>query len=127
LSRKCSTGDAVTDIAETRVHLAFQIGYWMPYEAARAMAATFCWRIRYALTPLFGTEFPAMTYDPRLHLQGPIVVGGVGGTLHNFRRDDHAAMDFAVRWGDAHGWKFCAKQSVNRFLRWSNLTTLLFK
>ncbi|KAJ5231205.1 hypothetical protein N7489_011913 [Penicillium chrysogenum] len=35
-------------------------GYWMPYEAAKAMAATFCWRIRYALTPLFGTEFPAM-------------------------------------------------------------------
>ncbi|KAJ5505257.1 hypothetical protein N7453_004214 [Penicillium expansum] len=40
-------------------------GYWMPYEAARAMAATFCWRIRYALTPLFGTEFPAMCIPPR--------------------------------------------------------------
>ncbi|KAG0160846.1 hypothetical protein PDIDSM_8377 [Penicillium digitatum] len=39
-------------------------GYWMPYEAARAMAATFCWRIRYALTPLFGTEFPAMCIPP---------------------------------------------------------------
>lgn len=36
----------------------------MPYEAARAMAATFCWRIRYALTPLFGTEFPAMCIPP---------------------------------------------------------------
>ncbi|KAJ5206430.1 hypothetical protein N7491_002953 [Penicillium cf. griseofulvum] len=39
-------------------------GYWMPYEAARAMAATFCWRIRYALTPLFGTDFPAMCIPP---------------------------------------------------------------
>ncbi|CAI7632491.1 unnamed protein product [Penicillium palitans] len=39
-------------------------GYWMPYEAAKAMAATFCWRIRYALTPLFGTEFPAMCIPP---------------------------------------------------------------
>ncbi|CAG8292249.1 unnamed protein product [Penicillium nalgiovense] len=43
---------------------AFHIGYWMPYEAAKAMAATFCWRIRYALTPLFGTEFPAMCIPP---------------------------------------------------------------
>ncbi|KAJ5503821.1 hypothetical protein N7463_006695 [Penicillium fimorum] len=39
-------------------------GYWMPYEAARAMATTFCWRIRYALTPLFGTDFPAMCIPP---------------------------------------------------------------
>ncbi|KAI2730135.1 hypothetical protein CBS147332_1987 [Penicillium roqueforti] len=39
-------------------------GYWMPYEAAKAMAATFCWRIRYALTPLFGTDFPAMCIPP---------------------------------------------------------------
>ncbi|OQE43186.1 hypothetical protein PENCOP_c003G06615 [Penicillium coprophilum] len=39
-------------------------GYWMPYEAARAMSATFCWRIRYALTPLFGTDFPAMCVPP---------------------------------------------------------------
>ncbi|PLB34943.1 putative APSES transcription factor Xbp1 [Aspergillus candidus] len=33
-------------------------GYWMPYTAARAIAATFCWKIRYALTPLFGVDFP---------------------------------------------------------------------
>ncbi|KAJ5374488.1 hypothetical protein N7517_006494 [Penicillium concentricum] len=44
--------------------LAFHTGYWMPYEAARALAATFCWRIRYALTPLFGTDFPAMCIPP---------------------------------------------------------------
>ncbi|KAJ5125185.1 hypothetical protein N7448_004511 [Penicillium atrosanguineum] len=35
-------------------------GYWWPYEAAKAMAAQFCWKIRYALTPLFGTDFPSM-------------------------------------------------------------------
>lgn len=36
----------------------------MPYEAAKAMAATFCWRLRYVLTPLFGTDFPAMCISP---------------------------------------------------------------
>lgn len=36
----------------------------MPYEAAKAMAATFCWRLRYVLTPLFGTDFPAMCIPP---------------------------------------------------------------
>ncbi|KAJ5639027.1 uncharacterized protein N7484_006889 [Penicillium longicatenatum] len=35
-------------------------GYWMPYEAAKAVAATFCWEIRHALTPLFGTDFPSI-------------------------------------------------------------------
>ncbi|KAJ5138267.1 uncharacterized protein N7515_003115 [Penicillium bovifimosum] len=39
-------------------------GYWMPYECAKALAATFCWRIRYALTPLFGNDFPAMCIPP---------------------------------------------------------------
>jgi hypothetical protein len=29
----------------------------MPYEAAKAIAATFCWKIRYALTPVFGIDF----------------------------------------------------------------------
>ena len=33
-------------------------GYWMPFEAAKAIAATFCWDIRYALTPIFGLDFP---------------------------------------------------------------------
>ncbi|KAL1977311.1 hypothetical protein VTN31DRAFT_170 [Thermomyces dupontii] len=37
----------------------------MPYEAAKALAATFCWRIRYALTPLFGTDFPDMCLSPQ--------------------------------------------------------------
>jgi hypothetical protein len=32
-------------------------GYWIPYEAAKAIAATFCYDIRYALTPVFGIEF----------------------------------------------------------------------
>jgi hypothetical protein len=36
----------------------------MPYDCAKALAATFCWRIRYALTPLFGNDFPAMCIHP---------------------------------------------------------------
>ncbi|KAJ9236315.1 hypothetical protein DTO166G5_4077 [Paecilomyces variotii] len=39
-------------------------GYWMPFEAAKAVAATFCWRIRYALTPLFGRDFPSLCIPP---------------------------------------------------------------
>ena len=34
------------------------LGYWIPYEAARAIAAKFCWEIRYVLTPVFGADFP---------------------------------------------------------------------
>ena len=30
----------------------------MPFEAAKAIAATFCYEIRYVLTPIFGPDFP---------------------------------------------------------------------
>lgn len=36
----------------------------MPYEAAKAVAATFCWYIRYALTPVFGIDFIDMCIPP---------------------------------------------------------------
>ncbi|RMZ89163.1 hypothetical protein DV736_g3605, partial [Chaetothyriales sp. CBS 134916] len=39
-------------------------GYWIPYDAARAVAATFCWDIRYVLTPVFGIEFLDMCIPP---------------------------------------------------------------
>ncbi|KAH7383296.1 hypothetical protein BKA66DRAFT_417681 [Pyrenochaeta sp. MPI-SDFR-AT-0127] len=35
-------------------------GYWIPYHAARAIAATFCYDIRWALTPVFGNDFPSL-------------------------------------------------------------------
>lgn len=36
----------------------------MPFEAAKAVAATFCWEIRYALTPVFGLDFPDSCTEP---------------------------------------------------------------
>ena len=36
----------------------------MPYEAAKAIAATFCWEIRYVLTPVFGLDFPLNCTHP---------------------------------------------------------------
>ena len=36
----------------------------MPFEAAKAMAATFCYNIRYALTPLFGVDFLSLCIKP---------------------------------------------------------------
>ncbi|KAI4109554.1 MAG: hypothetical protein LQ339_001667 [Xanthoria mediterranea] len=39
-------------------------GYWMPFEAAKAVAATFCYSIRYVLTPIFGQDFPAQCIPP---------------------------------------------------------------
>jgi hypothetical protein len=53
-------------------------GYWIPFDAAKAVAATFCYSIRYALTPVFGPDFietciepgsecfSRMTIDPRV-------------------------------------------------------------
>ncbi|KAI8935127.1 hypothetical protein NX059_007721 [Plenodomus lindquistii] len=40
-------------------------GYWFPYEAAKAIAATFCYDIRWALTPVFGDDFPDLCLRPQ--------------------------------------------------------------
>lgn len=46
----------------------------MPFEAAKAVAATFCWRIRYALTPLFGHDFPSMCLPPQGAQFGKMII-----------------------------------------------------
>ncbi|KAK4160765.1 hypothetical protein QBC43DRAFT_110818 [Cladorrhinum sp. PSN259] len=35
-------------------------GYWMPYDCAKAVCATFCYKIAGALIPLFGPDFPSL-------------------------------------------------------------------
>jgi hypothetical protein len=37
----------------------------MPYQAAKAVAATFCYNIRWALTPVFGNDFPGLCLRPK--------------------------------------------------------------
>ncbi|KAM7191037.1 hypothetical protein V8F20_009469 [Naviculisporaceae sp. PSN 640] len=39
-------------------------GYWMPYDCARAVCATFCYSIAGALIPIFGPNFPADCTHP---------------------------------------------------------------
>lgn len=46
----------------------------MPYEAARAMAATFCYPIRYALVPLFGPDFVSLCCHPEDPAFGRMVI-----------------------------------------------------
>jgi hypothetical protein len=46
----------------------------MPYEAAKAIAATFCWSIRYALTPVFGRDFPSTCIPPNSDRFGDMVI-----------------------------------------------------
>lgn len=36
----------------------------MPFDAAKAIAATFCYKIRYALTPVFGLDFISLCIPP---------------------------------------------------------------
>ena len=39
-------------------------GYWLPFEAALYVCATFAYPIRYALVPIFGPDFPRMCQPP---------------------------------------------------------------
>ena len=47
----------------------------MPFEAAKAVAATFCYGIRYALTPLFGPNFASMCVKPSAEGFGQMIIG----------------------------------------------------
>ena len=46
----------------------------MPFEAAKAVAATFCYDIRYVLTPLFGPEFVSSCIKPGSEGYGQMVI-----------------------------------------------------
>ena len=39
-------------------------GYWVPFEAAKAVASRFCYDIRYVLVPVFGPDFVSMCEVP---------------------------------------------------------------
>lgn len=46
----------------------------MPFETAKAVAATFCYNIRFALTPLFGTDFPSQCIQPHERSFGKMTI-----------------------------------------------------
>lgn len=46
----------------------------MPFEAAKAVAATFCYNIRYALTPVFGVDFVPLCTEPEDPSFGRMVI-----------------------------------------------------
>lgn len=46
----------------------------MPFEAAKAIAATFCYHIRYALTPVFGLDFLCFCVPPEDPRFGRMVI-----------------------------------------------------
>ncbi|KAL9623526.1 MAG: hypothetical protein Q9160_002207 [Pyrenula sp. 1 TL-2023] len=49
-------------------------GYWMPFEAAKAVAATFCYHMRFALIPIFGSQFPEECLKPDHQGFGEMVI-----------------------------------------------------
>ncbi|KAI9786265.1 MAG: hypothetical protein M1816_008074 [Peltula sp. TS41687] len=79
-------------------------GYWMPYEAAKAMAATFCYHIRYALVPLFGPDFISLCYDPKDSSFGHMIID-----KEIIRQCTTGAQDFRAMEED----KGCLKQSLS--------------
>ncbi|OAG12034.1 uncharacterized protein CC84DRAFT_1225918 [Paraphaeosphaeria sporulosa] len=69
-------------------------GYWMPYQAAKAIAATFCWHIRWVLTPVFGYDFPETCLQPDdpgygKFLIAPEIVQGCADETNRFRQEGY--------------------------------------
>jgi hypothetical protein len=64
----------------------------MPYHAAKAVAATFCYDIRWALTPVFGNDFPSLCLPPKdpcfaKFLIDPAIVQYCTAETDRFRRE----------------------------------------
>ncbi|KAI0391664.1 hypothetical protein F5Y17DRAFT_478479 [Xylariaceae sp. FL0594] len=49
-------------------------GYWMPYQCAKAVCATFCYNISGALIPIFGPDFPALCTPPESPEYGRMII-----------------------------------------------------
>ncbi|KAK7981893.1 APSES transcription factor Xbp1 [Apiospora saccharicola] len=49
-------------------------GYWMPFSCAKAVCATFCYRIAGALIPIFGTDFPSVCIPPDAPEHGRMII-----------------------------------------------------
>ncbi|KAM0563560.1 hypothetical protein ACHAPJ_001284 [Fusarium lateritium] len=49
-------------------------GYWMPYQCARAICATFCYPVAGALIPIFGPTFPASCVHPNSPEFGRMII-----------------------------------------------------
>ncbi|CAI0653602.1 unnamed protein product, partial [Colletotrichum noveboracense] len=62
-------------------------GYWMPYECAKAVCATFCYNIAGALIPIFGPSFPSMCIPPGSPDYGRMAI-------------DHRIVEDAIREAD---------------------------
>lgn len=71
----------------------------MPFEAAKAIAATFCWDIRFLLTPLFGLDFPEMCIPPTNRISfgrmiiNPSIVNEAAETAQRYRLLEPRAYD----------------------------------
>ena len=77
----------------------------MPFEAAKAIAATFCYGIRYALTPLFGPSFASACIKPSAEGFGqmiidPQIIRQCAEEARHYRetssRDGHQATDTGI-------------------------------
>ncbi|KAK9422433.1 hypothetical protein SUNI508_04789 [Seiridium unicorne] len=49
-------------------------GYWMPYQCAKAVCATFCHHIAGALIPIFGPDFPSQCIPPEAPEHGRMII-----------------------------------------------------
>jgi len=51
-------------------------GYWLPYQCARSLCITFCYHIRWALTPVFGVDFVDDCLPPNDPWYGKFKISG---------------------------------------------------
>jgi hypothetical protein len=53
---------------------AVETGYWMPFDCARAVCATFCFHMAGALIPIFGPRFPSECIPPDAPEHGRMII-----------------------------------------------------
>ena len=82
-------------------------GYWVPFACARAVCLTFCYDIRWALTPIFGPDFVTQCLRP-------------GHPNYKMFRIDNSIIQHAAQ--EAENWRIYASRSVTPSSRHSPAT-----
>ncbi|KAI0482865.1 hypothetical protein GGR56DRAFT_670698 [Xylariaceae sp. FL0804] len=77
-------------------------GYWMPYECAKAVCATFCHHVAGALIPLFGPDFPSLCTPAEAPEHTRMIIDPAT-VMESTREADHFRRIYLAASKTAHG------------------------
>ncbi|KAK6346963.1 hypothetical protein TWF696_007058 [Orbilia brochopaga] len=95
-------------------------GFWIPYLAAKAMCSRFCYGIRYALSPIFGNDFPTLCERERTSI---LAAGKAYGSEETLQIEDSIVQAVKAKQAVVE-WQIYVEEGVTRSDRQEKLPSV---